>query len=118
MGSTAVLWHRDGAHAQMEKIDFLKLVNGIHSTKNTSKPHDTTRPQPTSTKISRREGNIPAAKEGWKAKLYISSWPLRRPSFVAPNQNHFLLYRPRLAAHHSVLFVNLLPTGPHQILYW
>ena len=94
MGSTAVLWHRSGARVQMEKIVLLKSVKGIHSTKNASKPHETTRPQPTSVKIRRREGNIPAAKEGWKAKRYISSSPLRRPSFVAPNQNHFLLYRP------------------------
>ena len=37
MGSTAVLWHRDGAHVQMEKIVLLKSVNGIHSTKNAPK---------------------------------------------------------------------------------
>ena len=68
MGSTAVLWHLDGAHVQMEKIVLLKSVNGIHSTKNASKPHQTIRVQPNSTKINRREGNIPAAKEDWKAK--------------------------------------------------
>ena len=68
MDSTAVLWDRDDAHVQMEKIVLLKSVNGIHSTKNASRPHETTRPQPTSTKINRREGNMPAAKEGWKAK--------------------------------------------------
>ena len=39
-GSTAVLWHRDGAHVQMEKIVLLKSVNGIHLTKNALKPHD------------------------------------------------------------------------------
>ena len=49
MGSTAVLWHRDGARVQMEKMVLLKSVNGIHlinqerikTTRNHTRPQTT-----------------------------------------------------------------------------
>ena len=69
----------------------MKPANGIHSTNNASNPHETTRPQPTSTKISRRKGNIAhyiymrPRKAGSKNDTFpaghyvvLPSWPLTK----------------------------------------